>query len=95
MNHSVVVLLLPAQILYRCLRLGLKASMQQTHYENDLMARIILIFLVSPFQLPRHFQLVNQSVNRKFKVSSAEHCSHCTEKTKDQEKKEKSDVSSV
>jgi len=37
----------------------------------------------------------NQSINQKFKVNSAEHCSHCTEKTKVQEKKEKRDVSSV
>jgi len=37
--------------------------------------------------------LVNQSINQKFKVNSAEHCSDGTEKTKDEEKKEKRDVS--
>jgi len=41
------------------------------------------------------YQSINQSINQKFKVNSAEHCSHCTEKTKYQEKKEKSDMSSV
>ena len=43
----------------------------------------------------RASQSITQSINQKFKVNSAEHCSHCTEKTKNQEKKEKRDVLSL